>query len=493
MKKIITFAAAMAASASTAMAGGLLTNTNQNAAFLRQMSQNGNIDITSLYCNPAGTAFLQPGFHLSLNVQNAKQSRDITTTFPLFAYNVNDPNATHRFEGKANAPVIPSFQASYNWDRWSAFLNFALGGGGGKCEFDNGLGTFEALYSSTIISQLGTTIMPSLQAGLVQGIAPVYVQQGLPEAQANAIAQQIAATAQFSGYSMNSYMKGRNYQFHVTAGGTYKILDNLSVSLGLRAVYATNNYNGYVMDVNAHYTVPANATYQFPGLQGSAGLPSDISLNCDQTGFTLQPIIGIDWRVNSHWNLAAKFEAPTKLKLKNKTEMNEYAAGVASQNDLLGQFADGRKVREDLPGILALGGQYSPVKNFRINAGWNYYFDKQCKKEGNKQDLIDKGTMEVNGGVEWDICKWLTVSGGWQSTNYRLSDDYMNDLTFNLSSNAIGLGVRLRATERCTFDLGYMHSFYHTRDVVTTTAVGDKTDHYYRTNRVFGLGVNFEF
>lgn len=483
MKKIITFAAAMAASASTAMAGGLLTNTNQNAAFLRQISQNGNIDITSLYSNPAGTAFLQPGFHLSLNVQNAKQSRDITTTFPLFAYNVNDPNTTHRFEGKADAPVIPSFQASYNWDRWSAFLNFALGGGGGKCEFDNGLGTFEALYSSTIVS--------TLRQQIVQSLTGFYSPQ-FPE-QAGAIANEIANTTRY-GYDLSSYMKGRNYQFHVTAGGTYKVLDNLSVSLGLRAVYATNNYNGFVMNVKASYDIPANATYGSPNLQGSVDLSNNgISLNCDQTGFTLQPIIGIDWRVNSHWNLAAKFEAPTKLKLKNKTEMNPYAAALASQNDVLGQFVDGRKVREDLPGILALGGQYAPVKNFRINAGWNYYFDKQCKKEGNKQDLIDKGTMEVNGGVEWDICKWLTVSGGWQSTNYRLSDDYMNDLTFNLSSNAIGLGVRLRATERCTFDLGYMHSFYHTRDVVTSTAVGDKTDHYYRTNRVFGLGVNFEF
>lgn len=483
-KKIVTLAAFVAASASTAMAGGLLTNTNQNAAFLRLLSQNGNIDITSLYSNPAGTAFLQPGFHLSLNVQNAKQSRDITTTFPLFAYNVNNPTATHRFEGEANAPVIPSFQASYNWDRWSAYLNFALGGGGGKCEFDKGLGSFEALYSSTIVS--------SIRQQIVQSLTGLYSPDN-PE-QASAIANQIANTTRY-GYDLSSYMKGRNYQFHLTAGGTYKVLDNLSVSLGLRAVYASNNYNGFVEDVNASYDIPANATYGFPGLQGSVNLKDNsISLNCDQTGFTLQPIIGIDWRVNSHWNLAAKFEAPTKLKLKNKTEMNTYAAQMASQEgNLLGQFADGRKVREDLPGILALGGQYAPVKSVRINAGWNYYFDKQCKKEGNKQDLIDKGTMEVNAGVEWDICKWLTVSGGWQSTNYHLSDDYMNDLTFNLSSNAVALGVRLRATERCTFDLGYMHSFYQTRDVITTTAVGQKTDHYYRTNRVFGLGVNFEF
>ena len=121
---------------SMAFAGGLLTNTNQNAAFLRQMSQDAVIDITGLYLNPAGTAFLAPGFHITLNAQNVKQSRNITTAFPLFAYNAAAPGEqSHRFEGEASAPVIPSFQLSYNWERWSFNASFALAGGGGKCEF----------------------------------------------------------------------------------------------------------------------------------------------------------------------------------------------------------------------------------------------------------------------------------------------------------------------------------------------------------------------
>lgn len=484
-KKIFTFAAIMAASAGSAMAGGLLTNTNQNAAFLRQQSQNGIIDITGLYVNPAGTAFLQRGFHMSLNVQNAKQSRDITTRFPLFAQNTDyDPRTdTHKFHGEAVAPVFPSMQMSYNWDRWSAFLNFAIGGGGGKCEFDNGLGTFEALYSSTIASILPGTVG--------QLVSAQYQQMGIPVENANAIGQMVAGQTTHT-YTMNSYMKGRNYQFHLTLGGTYKLTDNVAVSLGMRGVYATNNYNGYVSDVKVQYAAPAIAAVQFPGMSGEIALDNySINLNCDQTGFTVQPIIGIDWRVNSHWNLSAKYETPMKLKLKNKSEMNDFAQQMAASNATLGQFMDGKKVREDLPGILSAGAQYAPVKSVRLNAGWNYYFDKQTKKEGDTQKLIDKGTMEFTSGVEADLCKWATVSCGWQGTFYRLSDAYMNDLSFNVNSNAIGLGVRLRATERCTFDLGYMHSLYHTRDV-ETAAIG-KSDHYFRKNRVLGLGVNFEF
>ena len=49
-------------------AGGLTTNTNQNAAYLRMMSQEAIIDITGLYMNPAGVAFLTPGYHFSFNI-----------------------------------------------------------------------------------------------------------------------------------------------------------------------------------------------------------------------------------------------------------------------------------------------------------------------------------------------------------------------------------------------------------------------------------------
>ena len=441
-----------------AHSGGLLTNTNQNASFLRQMSQESIIDITGLYANPAGTAFLAPGFHLSLNVQNAKQSRDITTTFPLFAYNRNNPQPVHRFEGDALAPVIPSFHLSYNWEgNWSVNASFALVGGGGKCEFDQGLGTFEALYAGQIYSGLAAqfgTAMPQL----------------------------------FRGYSLNAYMKGRSYQFGFTVGTTYKILENLSAFLGTRLIYATNNYNGWVTDAKGYYLHPLTGEEQVVDLSANS-----LDLNADQVGFSATPIIGLDWLVNEKWNLAFKYEMPTRLSLENKTEANAYTAAAMQENPTLGQFADGKKVREDIPGILAAGAQYRPTDYLRFMAGWHYYFYKQAKKEGDKQKLIDKGTIEFNAGGECDLTQWLTFSASLQCTRYRVSDAFMNDLSFNVSSNAIGLGVRVNVSERCNIDLGYMHNFYHRRDVDTPTAAGMKSDHYYRRNRVLGIGANLKF
>lgn len=76
-------AAALLAMATTTQAGGLLTNTNQSIAFNRNFARVGAIGIDGVYFNPAGVAFLDQGFHLSLNFQNVYQTREITSTFSV--------------------------------------------------------------------------------------------------------------------------------------------------------------------------------------------------------------------------------------------------------------------------------------------------------------------------------------------------------------------------------------------------------------------------
>ena len=79
-------AAALLAMATTTQAGGLLTNTNQNIAFNRNFARVGAIGIDGVYFNPAGVAFLEQGFHLSLNFQNVYQTREITSSFSVPAF-----------------------------------------------------------------------------------------------------------------------------------------------------------------------------------------------------------------------------------------------------------------------------------------------------------------------------------------------------------------------------------------------------------------------
>lgn len=479
------------------MAGGLVTNTNQNAAFLRQLSQEAIIDITGLYMNPAGTAFLAPGAHVSFNIQNAKQSRDITTTFPLFALNSNNHSATHEFKGDAYAPVIPSIQFSYNWEKWSINANFALGGGGGKCEFDQGLGSFEALYAGQLAQLVPAAVKAQMPVMVTQAI---MAQSGglVPEAMAQQLAASGVYEAALSGYSLNAYMKGRQYYFGLSLGTTYKLMDNLAIFGGLRAVYSTNNYNGYVEDIKAQYAGSyeiAAAGIAKTAVSGDQDLKDNaLTLNADQTGWGFTPMFGIDWKINEHWNLAAKYEFKTRLRLENKTEMNNFAKQQATSNPVLGQFADGTKIEADIPAFFTAGVQYSPISALRLQAGYHWYGDKSATQYGNKQDKIDDNTWEITAGVEYDICKLITLSGGWQTTNYGLSDAYMNDLSFTTNSNSWGVGARINLTENWNIDLGFMQTLYKDRTVKTPVSAGiDKIDTYSRTNRVLGIGLNFKF
>ena len=156
MNKIKTscFAFVLAA-AQAVMAGGLLTNTNQNISFLRNPARDAAIGIDGVYSNPAGVAFLGEGFHLSLNIQNAHQTRTVSSWADLYKLGMSNNGSNFKeFKGEADVPILPSIQAAYNKGKWSYQFGFAVTGGGGKCTFDYGIPTFESSIAM-IASQLG--------------------------------------------------------------------------------------------------------------------------------------------------------------------------------------------------------------------------------------------------------------------------------------------------------------------------------------------------
>ena len=473
MKKLLISTFAMCFSASV-LAGGLNTNSNQNASFERQMSQNGIIDLAGLYANPAGTAFLANGWHLSYSHMSVWQQRNITTTFPLFAMNAANPGEkTHKFKGTAKAPVIPSISASYNHDKWSVNAHFAVTGGGGKCNFPNGLGSFE-----------------SLVAGKIASLAP-----------------------SFRGYSMNSQMEGHSYVFGGQFGATYKVIPNLSVFGGVRVVYGTNGYDGYIKNITAIIPNPADPATDMSVTVAQNPLLADVTLDCSQKGWGVTPVFGLDWKASEYLNLGVKFEAPTKMVYTNSSTLSPAAQAVSS----LAKFRDGYKVREDLPAILSMGAMATPFEGLRLMTGWNVYFDSGVRKgltaddgteikfykageyrpdDSNPELMIrdiDANTWELNIGAEYDLNKYLTVSGSWQRTVYGISDTGISDLSFNNTNNMFAFGVRVKPTQHLSFDLGFMHTIYHDRSVTTSTAVGYKNDLYVRRNDVLGVGINYEF
>ncbi|MBO7323943.1 MAG: transporter [Bacteroidales bacterium] len=499
MKKLFLIGATALMVSNSTFAGGILTNTNQNATFLRNPARNAAIAIDGVYSNPAGIAFLPQGFHLSVSWQAAFQKRQIDVNGQLLQ--LNGGKADKYFEGVTSAPVIPSFQAAYVInDKWSVSAQFAIGGGGGACEFENGLPMFEELVGGKLVS------------------------------------------AQATSYGLNQNLTGEQYLFGLQVGATYKLTDNFSVFGGARGVLANSNYTGAINNITANGVAAgaymngllakideglgqigagleqinaglaqlepvkdvAGYKEQYVALQqqqqalqqqqgalqqqqgalkqGAALLGSDFNLDCAQSGFGITPIIGLDWKLGK-LNLGAKYEFRTKIELENDSKSTS-----ANVTALMPAYKDGAKVRSDIPALLSLGAQYEITDDVRAMVGGVYYWDKDAKGSPVKKG---DNTWEANFGLEWDVTDKILLSLGGQRTQFGFDDADMADTNFFTSCSSIAVGGAYKFSEKMKLNVGYMHSFYDDHKVVN--AESGITRNYTRKNDALGVSLDITF
>ena len=384
----------------------------------------------------------------------------------------------------------------------STSLCLVVPGGGGSCEFSDGLGSFESV---------------------VGGIA--YQLSGLDNL-ATALGQPAPGV---SGYDMDGYMQGRQYYFGVQLGAAYKITPDLSVYGGLRFLYGTATYKAKISNimvktaggyqdfgsflqsatsmVDGGITTVSNgiamieagmAQYEAAGatalpqyqelaaqkamlegqyatLQGTSESINNlqkysegVNLLCNQWSVGIAPVIGVDWRIGQ-FNFAAKYEFKTQIRMENESTVNK-----ASEIPAVNKFRDGEKVNEDMPAQLAVGAMWNITDAVRLNLGYHHFYDKNARWYNDSQELLDGGTNEYLGGAEW------------------LTDAYMNDMSFVVNSFSFGLGFNYKVSDIVTLKAAYFQTNYDDYKRVTST---DPliSDTFTRTNRVLGIGCELNF
>ena len=440
-KKLLISATALIVSFPT-FAGDYLTNTNQNAAFLRMVARGASIDVDGVYSNPAGLAFLpKDGFYLSLTGQSAYQTREITSTTPLWTLG---KETSQYYKGTASAPIIPSFHGLYKKGNWTISTSFAITGGGGKASFDNGLPMFNALAIGAITKSSQGKLTPAM-------------------------------------YDINTAMDGKQYIYGVQLGLTYKINSWLSAFAGGRMNYVKSGYEGYLT---------ATIKKDIPQLGGTQLI--DLALDCDQSGWGITPIIGLDAKVGK-WNFAAKYEFITNLNIENKTKTLK---APEEAKPLLRPYADGEQTPHDIPAFLSVAASYSILPTLRASVEYHFFDDKHAGMLNDRQKTLNHGTHEYLAGVEWDINKYLTVSGGFQKTNYGLSDSFQTDTSFYCDSYSLGFGARVNLNKSWSIDAAYFWTNYSDYEKKSTSYNGSQmpgSDLYSRTNKVFGVSLNYQF
>ena len=474
MRKISLIGLAMLIVSIPTFAGDYLTNTNQNAAFLRMIARGASIDVDGVYSNPAGLAFLpKDGLQVALTIQSAYQTRDIAATSPLWT--MDGQNTVRKYEGKASAPVIPSIHAVYKKGDWAFSGSFAIVGGGGKASFDKGLPMFDAAAISLV----------------------------------NTIGQGMLSPNQ---YTINSAMEGRQYIYGFQLGASYKINEHFAVFAGARMNYFTGGYKGF-LDINLKEGVAEQLGAEIVKKLMAAGMTLEqaqqaalqksqqlndakLKLDCDQTGWGLTPIIGIDAKFGK-LNLAAKYEFKANMNIENDT--HDITAPDAAA-DFMAPYQNGVNTPSDLPAMLSLAASYEILPSLRASVEYHFFDDKNARMADNRQKQLTHGTNEYLLGAEYDINKTFTISAGAQRTDYGLSDGYETNTSFACDSYSVGAGGAVNLNSHVRINAGYFVTLYSdykkhvdagSPGYCNTTLEG--TDIYSRTNKVFGIGIDYKF
>lgn len=530
-----------------AFGGGIVTNSNQSAYWVRTLVRDAAIAPDAVYFNPAGLTKMKDGFHFSLSSQTIFQNKDVTNDY---IYLRPSPK---KYPGEVKAPVFPSFYATWKKDRIAISFGFNPIGGGGGATFKDGLPSFEQSIADMV---------------------PTLAGYGATD------------------YRREVYFKGTSIFLGYQLGVTYQLTEAISVYAGARYVSAKNTYEGYLrnVEVNMNGTwigvsdafsnlalqagmgadaantistsmqqmmdagLPATFTLddaegagalsaelkaQLEGGLAALGINSDLQLSqiqaaCNaaapqltaaqqraaataavtgtlfnqeadviQKGYGITPIIGVNIAVNQYFNIGLKYEFETRIELENETK-KDFIVGMTELGTPVTMFPNGAKIRNDMPAMLSVGADYKITDRFSATAGFHYYWDKLCSyghtdSEGNmieNADIIDNNYFELGLGLEYAITPKLLGSLGYLYAKPGVTLEYQSDLSFSLPSNTVGGGLGYKITDKIMVNAGvlfskymeetkmYPHTFQATGGIISTR------DTYYKDNIIFAIGLD---
>ncbi len=519
MKKLLLSFVALALISTGVFAGGIVTNTNQSASFIRMMARDASTNVDAVFFNPAGLTHLEDGFYVQVNSQTISQSRTINNT----ALNKD-------YAGKTFVPFLPTAYLVYKTGNLAVSGGFEVIGGGGSANFPDGLPDFDLQLANatTSLAKFGVTT-----------------------------------------YSADMSLTGSSVYYGIQAGVSYKINDMISVGVGARYVLANNTTTGYLKDVKFNFgggdltnavdffTGKANALQPaidgtdaivaggggkftldqlqsvgaitaeqkaqlvgalkslgltddqinamnaemingtFKGAQaqlnGAAASFADKEADVKQTGSGITPIVSLDLNFGA-LGVSLKYEHKTAMKVTTQVTKDDF-----------GLYKDGEEIPNELPAMLAVGLRYKASDQLNIQFGTHYYLDKGAKYGrkndagefvtngeettigGKKVSLLSGNTFEVAGGLQYQLTELLGLSFGALYVKTNPNPEYQSALSYTLSTTTLGGGVSYIVSDNLGVEAGVSYTIYqpYTRDFTAYKETYDKSA------VVFALGVNY--
>ncbi|HZH73214.1 MAG TPA: hypothetical protein VFD91_12030 [Mariniphaga sp.] len=532
MKRILTIASILIFSVN-AFGGGLLTNTNQSAQFIRMMSRNASTGIDAVYFNPAGLTTLENGWHFAINSQTILQTKPVNSKFPL----LNDGY----YDGTVNVPVFPTGFAVYKMDQWAFSFGVGPNAGGGSAVYERGLPSFEIPVSKVVpglaglrqinpgldvtsydvdIAFEGSSVFWGIQLGATYQVNDIFSLYGgvryLPAKntyvgdiknirlqvgeQYYPAPEWLTQTAtQLQGMAANAGSVAGEIQPLITQGAGELTLEQVqnagyisepqrtAIEQGLTSLGATNPG---AMNMNQIHQTFSGAQQQLSTagnqLSGTAGLLGDKHVDTEQTGSGITPMIGVNISPVENLNLALKYEMKTSLSLENKPNANDnYSSQI---------FGDA--VSNDLPAILGLGAGYT-TGLLEAQLSYNMYFNKGVNWGANIRNTsikreIDRNGMEIGVGLQFNVLDNFAFSVGGLYGDQGVAESYQSDFSYSNPSVTAGAGIEWKITPAFKLDAGFSNTFYQDQTVTFTDPdAGNYSEVYEKTTLNFAIGLSY--
>lgn len=486
MKKITLICVAVLSATACSFAGGILTNANQSAQYVRMLSRNASLQVDAVYYNPAGLVKMKDGFHFSLNNQSIFQTKTIDNRFPLL--NVAS------YQGDVSAPVFPSGFAVYKKDKMALSFGFGPNSGGGTAEYNTGLPSFEVPLSQIPLSLAGLGIQADAYSAdlYFKGYSVFWGGQlNMSWAFSDVISGSAGVRLILAGNEYDGHIKGVS----VITGGKSTLVKDIMTGLAAQAsggaeAFLTYPESAVMPDETAsQYGFPSGTTFgvaaatmtaRAAAATASAAATSDRYVKLKQKGTGFTPVIGLNIHPGDRINIGLKYEFKTRLEMTNHTDADD-----------LGIYPDGEKFRNDLPAIFAAGVDYKLLDNFRISGSFTSYLDKGADWEG-KEDEVDKNFYEVMFGMEYQLTEKTAISAGVMHSETGVGRGYQTDLSHSLSSNTVGFGMMFHINECFDLDLGGLFTVYTDGEKeITYGEMGTYKEIYSKTNLDFAIGLTY--
>lgn len=554
MKKL-TFIAAFFMFAQLAFAGGLLTNTNQSAQFIRMMSRNASTGIDAVYFNPAGLIKMENGWHFAIYNQTIFQTKPVDSKFPL----LNDGY----YEGVVNVPAFPTAFGVYKMDNWAFSLGFGPNAGGGSATFDRGLPSFEIPITKVVpglagLTQIdpalsvtgydaelsfdGSSVFWGIQLGAAYRVSDMFSVYGgvrylpskntyygtIQNIQLKVADQYFSAPTWLTGVStqvsgkanmvsaaanmpqtLQPLIDGGAGDFtlaQLEGGGYISSTQRAGIEGGLVQLIGLSQEQVNAMNLNMIYGTYSQASPQLQqtaaqlnsvsgSLAETAGQLGDKEVETEQTGAGFTPMIGVNFSPVENLNIALKYEMKTFLELTNNTKVDD-----------LGLFPDGAKSSNDIPAILGVGVGYN-AGLVEAQLSYNMYFNKGVAWGYNTRDLaiwqevdptqirvreIDRNGMELGLGLQFNVLDNFAFSVGGLYGDMGVADSYQSDFSYSNPSVTAGAGIQWKITDALALDAGFSNTFYQDQTVIFNDPdLGNYNENLTKTTMNFAVGLSY--